>query len=115
MKSLPEGLSNNFEIKLLARRSNKDRTHKINLKNIKLFSNLPSFLFGIIKTFKNKETKYFVISISPYTFFACLIIFFFKKKPIVYLRSNGYEEYKYAVGKIGILIYHIMFLIVSKM
>ena len=34
MKSLPEGLSNNFEIKLLARRSNKDRTHKINLKNI---------------------------------------------------------------------------------
>ena len=82
MKSIPEALSHNFEISLLARKSNKDRTHKINLKNIKLFSNLLTFLFGIFKTFKNQKTKYFIVSISPYTFFACLIIFFLKKNQL---------------------------------
>ena len=80
MKSIPEGLSQNFQINLLARKSKKDRTHKINLRDIKLFSNLFAFLLGIFKTSKNQNTKYFVISISPYTFFACLVIFFFKKK-----------------------------------
>ena len=82
MKSIPEGLSQNFQINLLARKSKKDRTHKINLRDIKLFSNLFAFLLGIFKTFKNQNTKYFVISISPYTFFACLVIFFFKKNQL---------------------------------
>jgi len=114
MKSIPEGLNDNFEINLIARKSKKDRTHKININNIKLFKNLLTFLLGIIKTFKNKNTKYFIISISPYTFFACLLIFFLKKKPTVYLRSNGYEEYKYIAGYTGVFIYHIMFSIISS-
>ena len=35
------------------------------------------------------------------------------KKPIVYLRSDGYGEYKAILGKIGALIYHLMFSIIS--
>ena len=35
-------------------------------------------------------------------------------KPIVYLRSDGYGEYKAILGKIGPVIYHIMFTIVAS-
>ncbi len=36
------------------------------------------------------------------------------KKPIIYLRSDGYGEYKAIIGKIGPTIYHIMYSIVSS-
>jgi glycosyltransferase involved in cell wall biosynthesis len=36
-------------------------------------------------------------------------------KPIVYLRSDGYGEYKAILGKIGPVIYHIMFTIVAAL
>ena len=35
------------------------------------------------------------------------------KKPIVYLRSDGYGEYRSILGKIGPVIYHIMFTIIA--
>ena len=38
---------------------------------------------------------------------------FIKKKIFVYLRSNGYEEYKCILGFFGPFLYHIMFTIVS--
>jgi glycosyltransferase involved in cell wall biosynthesis len=37
-----------------------------------------------------------------------------KKKPIVYLRSDGYGEYKAILGFFGPIIYHLMFIIVSN-
>ena len=40
-------------------------------------------------------------------------IFLHRKKPIVYLRSDGYGEYKVIFGKVGQIIYHIMFSITS--
>ena len=55
-----------------------------------------------------------VISISPYTFLACILLKFFKKKPIVYLRSDGYGEYKAILGFIGPIIYHFMFVLTSR-
>jgi len=36
-----------------------------------------------------------------------------KKKIFIYLRSNGYEEYKSKYGLFGKLIYHIMFILVT--
>ena len=114
IKSTSEGLNNKFEVNILGRKSKKIRSHKINLKNIKIYNNIISFLFGIFKTIKNKKSKYLIISISPFTMIACVFLSLFKIKPIVYLRSDGYGEYKSILGFFGPPIYHVMFFIVSK-
>jgi glycosyltransferase involved in cell wall biosynthesis len=113
-KSIPEGLSENFNVLMIGRRSRVQRSHKINLKKIIAASNILTFLYTIFKSFKKNENKYFLISITPYTFFAYIFLFICGKKPHVYLRSNGYEEYKCKFGFIGLIIYHIMFIIVSR-
>ena len=113
MKSIPEGLDENFKITLIARKSKTERKRKINLIEIKISSNIFVFLYNILKTFKNAQTNYLIISITPYTFFSYLLLFFFRKKVFVYLRSNGYEEYRAILGFIGPAIYHVMFKIVT--
>ena len=113
LKSIPEGLSKNLKTSVIAKKSNIKRFHKINLENIEITSNIFTFLFSIFKTFKNKEINYLLISITPHTFFAYLLLFIFKKKIFVYLRSNGYEEYKAILGFIGPVIYYIMYTLVT--
>ena len=113
IKSIPEGLSKNFKTSVIARRSNIKRFHKINLENIIIASNIFTFLFSIFKTFKDKEINYLLISITPHTFFAYLLLFIFKKKIFVYLRSNGYEEYRAILGFIGSMIYYVMYTLVT--
>ena len=99
MKSIPEGLSKNREVLLIARKSKVERSYQINLKNIYTLSNAFTFLFEVFKTFKYKGTNYLLISITPYTFFSYILLFLFRKKVFIYLRSNGYEEYKAIFGK----------------
>jgi glycosyltransferase involved in cell wall biosynthesis len=113
IKSTPEGLSNSFEINIIARRSKKPRSHKINIDKINLSGSIFSFLKVVIKNLKNEDSKYLIVSISPYTFLACILLKFFKKKPIVYLRSDGYGEYKAILGFFGPIIYHFMFTVTS--
>ena len=113
MKSTPEGLDNTFEVNLIARKSKKLRSHEINIKNIVLSNSIFSFLKNIRKNIENKDSKYLIISITPYTFLTCILLKLFKKKPIVYLRSDGYEEYKAIFGFLGSIIYHFMFSITS--
>ena len=113
LKSIPEGLNKNLKVSVIARKSNSQRFHKINLENIEIASNIFTFLFSIFKTFKDKEINYLLISITPHTFFAYLLLFIFKKKIFVYLRSNGYEEYKAILGFIGPVIYSIMYTFVT--
>ena len=113
LKSIPEGLSKNFKTSVIAKKSNIKRFHKINLENIEIASNIFTFLFSIFKTFKDKEINYLLISITPHTFFAYLLLFIFKKKIFVYLRSNGYEEYKAILGFMGPVIYYIMYTLVT--
>ena len=113
MKSIPDGLSKNFEILMISRKSAVKRFHQINLKKVRLASNVFAYLYNIFKTFKQKEKNYLIISITPYTFFAYLILFIFKKKIFLYLRSDGYEESKSILGFIGSFIYHIMFVVVT--
>ena len=102
-----------FNVTLIARKSKINRANKINLKKIEIASNIFSFLFNILKTFKKKETNYLVIAINPYTFFACLFLFLFRKKTFVYLRSDGHEEYKAILGFIGPIIYNVMYKIAT--
>ena len=113
MKSITEGFSKNFNTLLIAKKTNIKRFHKINLENIEIASNIFTFLFSIFKTFKDKEINYLLISITPHTFFAYLLLFIFRKKIFVYLRSNGYEEYKAILGFMGPVIYYIMYTLVT--
>jgi len=113
-KSTPEGLNNKFEVNLIGRESEKIRSHRINIKNINIYRNFLSYLLGIFRSLKEKNSKYLIVSISPFTFLACILIKLFKKKPIIYLRSDGYGEYKAIYGFFGTIIYHLMFSIVSK-
>jgi len=114
LKSTPEGLNKKFEVNLFARNSNKKRVHEIKIKKIKIFNNFFSYILSVIRATKDKDSKYLIISISPYTFMISLFLKFSGKKPIVYLRSDGYGEYKAILGKVGPIIYHFMFLIVAS-
>ena len=113
LKSSPEGLNKKFEVNLFGRKSFKKRAHEIKLKKLKIFSNIFSYLSEVIRSTKIENTKFLIISISPYTFFVCLFLRFYGKTPIVYLRSDGYGEYKAILGNIGKLVYHLMFTVTS--
>ena len=45
MKSIPEGLNENFKVTLIARKSKIERTRKINLERIVVSSNIFKFFF----------------------------------------------------------------------
>ena len=109
LKSTPEGLNKKFEVNLLGRKSFKKRSHEIKLKRIKVFTNIFSYLSEVKNATKNKDSKFLIISISPYTFLVSLFLKILGGKPIVYLRSDGFGEYKAIFGKMGLLIYHFMF------
>ena len=113
MKSIPEGLSKNFEVFTIVRKSKEDLPHQMCVNRINIASNIFTFLFHILKTFKYKEANYLLISVTPYTFFAYLLLFIFRKKIYVYFRSDGYEEYKAIFGFFGPLIYHFMYISVT--
>ena len=109
LKSTPEGLEKNFEVYLLARRSKVKRSHQIKIPNVKIFGSLIFFLKAIIRSLKSNNTNYLLVSISPYTFLACILLRLFNKKPFIYLRSNGFDEYKIILGYLGYIIYYFMF------
>ena len=109
IKSTPEGLNKKFEVNLLGRKSIKKRSHEIKLKRVKVFSNIFSYLSEVKSASKNLDSKFLIISISPYTFLISIFLKILGQKPIVYLRSDGYGEYKAILGRIGPIIYHFMF------
>lgn len=109
LKSIPEELDKFFDIHIIGRKSSAKRSKKINLKKINIFNNFISYLIEIIKSFKNENTKYFIISLSPYTFLASICLKIFSKQHVIYLRSDGYKEYKSILGFFGPAIYHFIF------
>ena len=109
LKTTPEGLNKKFDVNLFGRKSNINRSHEIKIKKTKIFNNIFSYISSVIATTKEEDAKYVIISISPYTFISSVFLRFFGKKPIVYLRSDGFGEYKAIFGKIGPLIYYFMF------
>ena len=114
MKFLPEGLRIHHNVQFIARRSKKKEGNKLNLENIKVASNIFGFLYFIFKTFKIKNVSYLLVDITPYTFFSFLILFIFRKKMFVYLRSSGHEEWKHILGSWSVWIYHIMYTIITS-
>ena len=115
LKTTPEGLNKEFEVNLFGRKSNILRSHEIRIKKIKIFSNIFSYILGVKQSVKEVNSKFLIISITPYTFIIALILRLFGKKPVVYLRSDGYGEYKAILGKLGPLIYHFMFITIVSL
>ena len=114
LKVLPEGLNNYHQVYYIVRDSKKRGHQKINLKEVKIASNIFKYTYLILKTFKMPNVNYLLISVSPFTFIAFLILFIFKKKMFVYLMSDGYEEYRYILGRWFVWIYHIMYTIMTS-
>ena len=115
LKILPEGLNEYHEVQYIVRNSNKKEGQKVNLKNIKVASNIVKFIYFIFKTLKIPNVSYLLVCITPYTFLSFLILFLFRKKRIfVYLFSSGHEEYKHILGNWSVWIYHIMYKIVTS-
>ena len=109
LKTTPEGLNRKFEVNLFGRKSKKQRSHEIKLKKTNIYTNIFSYISAVISSTTQEEAKYLIISISPYTFIISIFLRIFGKKPIVYLRSDGFGEYKSILGKIGPAIYFLMF------
>ena len=114
LKVIPEGLSNYYQVYYIVRNSNKKGGQKINLKDIKVASNIFKFIYFIFKTFKIPNMSYLIVSITPYTFFSFLILFLFRKKMFIYLFSRGHDEYKLILGRWSVWIYHVMYKIVTS-
>ena len=113
-KTIIEGLSIHFNLHVLARRSNNKQTFNIVHKNIILSKNIFIYLINTILTLRINKNIYLIISITPFTFFSFLILFLFKKKIYLYLRSDGYKEYESILGKRWVFLYKIMFLFMTK-
>ena len=74
LKSIPEELSKYSEICVIGRKSKKIRTKKLNVASIKIFSNIIFYSLFIIKSLIHKDGNYFIISVSPYTLIASIIL-----------------------------------------
>ena len=114
MKSIPEALGSFFDINLILRKGKINPVHKIEVIKTKLASNIISFILSILKKINNKNAKFLIIAITPYTFIAYLFLAIRKKKIFLYLRSDGLEEYKLILGKNFVWIYRFMLFIMCK-
>lgn len=113
-QTLVIGLKESFNLTLIARRSHQKENFKIFSKKIILVNNIISYLLEIVFSLKSKKNnKYLIISITPYTFFSFLILFFFTNNIYLYLRSDGFKEYESILGKKYVFIYSIMFYIMT--
>ena len=75
------------------------------------------FDFCNLNNIKDKNINLLMVSISPYNFFVLLRLIFISNisvKGYVYLRSDGFLEYKYRYGLIGYYFYYLMFLVIKK-
>lgn len=114
-KSIVEGLNKNFDVRLFARKTIIKKNNKLQVNKVFLSTNLFFYIFKIFFSLKNKDNNiYLIISISPYTFFAYLIIFFFSKNIFIYLRSDGFKEYSSILGRRWVFLYSLMFYIITK-
>ena len=114
LKILPEELNNYHKVEYIVRKSNKKGHQKINLKNVKVASNIFKFIYFVLKTFRIPSTSYLIICITPYTFLSFLFLFLFKKRIFLYLFSSGHEEYEHILGRWSVWIYHIMYKIITS-
>ena len=106
------------KIYLFARKSNKKYNFKINpiIKSKNIYLKSYTKIIDII----GKDFKYFnilMISITPFNVFLFFYLKYFLNQDLkgyVYLRSDGYKEYKKKYGLVGTVIYHFFYSLVKK-
>jgi len=114
-KTIVEGLKPFFDVTLVGRKSYKEEVFLINHNKIILSDNIISYLLNVVLILKKfKKSKYFIVSITPYTFLAYVILFFFTNKIYIYLRSDGFKEYETILGKKWVFLYKIMYFLMLK-
>ena len=100
-------LNEKYDLNLICRKSNKQL--KFRLDNRFTFQRLDKII--------EKNLNFLMISITPYNFMIFFYLVFIKKiniKGFVYLRSDGFLEYKYRFGYIGYYFYSLMFNVIKK-
>ena len=114
-KTIVEGLNKYFKVILIARFCSQKQIFKINHNKIFVSPNIISYIRCVVLSFKNlKSNKYLIISITPYTFCAFLILQFFSNKIYLYLRSDGHKEYERILGKQWAFLYSFMYFFFLK-
>jgi glycosyltransferase involved in cell wall biosynthesis len=108
IKSLNENLKNKYNIKFILRRGNAIPVYKIDKSNTKISSNVLSFIKNLFISAIKDRANYLIISVTPYTFLSFLLLFLFKKKIFLYLRSDGKKEISIIFGKKLSIIYKII-------
>ena len=114
IKNITDELNKLANTKLLGRKGKNHISHKIHSSNVYTAGNMISYLTKIYKTFKEKNSVYLIVSLSPYTFLASIILKLFKKKLLIYLRSDGFKEYKHIIGGLGPFVYNLIFFLATK-
>jgi len=100
-------LKKNFDLRLINRQSFEKLDFKID-KDILILK--PSKI-------KKEKIKILLISITPYNFLILFYFVYIKKLNVcghVYLRSDGFLEYKYRFGWVGYYFYNLMFNFVTS-
>ena len=112
IKSIANFLAHKFNVFIIARKSNYKKPFRLNKIYKILNFNLKNFFyfFFFLLTIKKNKKKLLIISITPFNFIIFFIFkIFYQCKFYLYLRSNGYEEYKNILGKKYVWIYDFMF------
>ena len=99
IQSITELLSRSFNIKLILREAIINPVHKINNSEIIISSNIFFFIKNLMNSIFRNKANYLIISVTPYTFLSFLLLFLFKKKTFLYLRSDGKKEISIIFGK----------------
>ena len=111
LASILEAFEEKYNITVIAR-----NTHvKFNFLTIK--KKIKFLNFFSIKTIKrikilDKKTKFLFISLTPFNTFVFIFLKLFFKNFFLYLRSNGFNEYKIIFGSVGTFFYYLMLRIV---
>ena len=100
-------LNDEYDVNLVCRKSVKELRFQLNDK----------FNFCQLKNINERNINILLISVTPFNFFSLLYLIFIKRvklKGFVYLRSDGFLEYKYRFGLAGYYFYYIMFSIIKR-
>ena len=101
------------KVYLIARKSAIRLKFKNKINNIELLD-----LFGLFKILNLvNQRKIIVVSLTPYNFlisFIMILLGIKKKNNFLFLRSDGFIEYKIKFGLIGYLVYGVMFNLLKK-
>jgi len=111
LDSIVEAFERKYNIKIIGRNT-KTKLKFLTIKRKTRF--LDFFSFKTLKYIKalDKKTKFLFISLTPFNVFIFLFLRFFFNNFFLYLRSNGFNEYKIIFGSLGKFFYYLMLRVV---